>query len=606
MLPRKSLMLSLLTSRSLRIAAVFVLFCLTAIAVLTIWPRDTTQLLSDPFLQLPSATSVRVVWFTEFAGSRHSVAYGQNLSQTAVATTTKLSRTREDQNSRVGKQTKEGQVYKKPTQRDIWRHEAEIPGLTPGTRVPYQVTSVREDGKTASSDAFTLAPNPTLGTPLKILLTSDHQLKPMTAANLQMVAKTVGRVDAVFLAGDAINVADRASEWFDDNRGGAFFPCLQGRARYELEYEKVGKTLYRGGELIQHAPLFTAIGNHEVMGRFSMEKGLSYQFDDTFPRAAAQQNSGLLNQSNDPTVRDRWLKDNSFNTDTYEEIFTLPQSSQGGDKYYAVTFGDVRLVVLYVSNMWRTPNLDARAKGKYREREQELNIPDKWGYGQHIFEPIAKGSAQYSWLVQELNSPEFRQAKYKVVMMHDPPHSLGENIVPGYTDPVQVVDRNANGSIKAIRYEYPKQADYIIRDVVPMLEAAGVQLVFYGHSHLWNRFISPSGMHFLETSNVGNTYKAFVGEEEQNCNNQSALKRNVPANYKEEYAKTGDPNGLQPVMPTIAPLKGQDGKPMPYIASDCITAFSIFDTATGTVSSYRFDTREPKSRVVKFDEFNLK
>jgi hypothetical protein len=60
------------------------------------------QLLTDPFLQLPTENSVRVVWFTEFAGSRHSVSYGQGLSRTAIATTTKLSRTREDQKSNVG------------------------------------------------------------------------------------------------------------------------------------------------------------------------------------------------------------------------------------------------------------------------------------------------------------------------------------------------------------------------------------------------------------------------------------------------------------------------------------------------------------------------
>ncbi len=37
-----------------------------------------------------------------------------------------LTRTREDQKSRVGNQTEDGQVYKKPTMRDIWRHEAEV------------------------------------------------------------------------------------------------------------------------------------------------------------------------------------------------------------------------------------------------------------------------------------------------------------------------------------------------------------------------------------------------------------------------------------------------------------------------------------------------
>ena len=50
----------------------------------------------------------------------------------------------------------------------------------------------------------------------------------MTPANLQKVVETVGRVDAVFFAGDLVNIPDRASEWFDDARGLAFFPWLTG------------------------------------------------------------------------------------------------------------------------------------------------------------------------------------------------------------------------------------------------------------------------------------------------------------------------------------------------------------------------------------------
>jgi hypothetical protein len=146
-----------------------------------------------------------------------------------------------------------------------------------------------------------------------------------------------------------------------------------------------------------------------------------------------------------------------------------------------------------------------------------------------------------------------------------------------------------------VRYEYLKGADYIIRDVVPLLEAAGVQLVLYGHSHLWNRFVNPKGIHFLETSNVGNTYGAYIGNK----------KRPVPTGYHAEYAVTGDPNGLKPVMPTLAPVLGEDNQPLPYVASNDITAFSILDTGTGIVSSYRFDTRSPESKVVKFDEFRL-
>ncbi|KYC37911.1 metallophosphoesterase [Scytonema hofmannii PCC 7110] len=541
------------------------------------------QLLTDPFLQLPTENSVRVVWFTEFAGSGHIVAYGKNLAHTATAKTIKLNRVREDQNSRVGNQTEDGQIYQHPVVRDIWRHEAEVTDLTPNTRVSYRVTSVREDGESISSSVFSLAPTPKLGTPLKILLTSDHQIKPMVAANLQKVEETVGQVDAVWFAGDLANIPDRASEWFDDNRGGAFFPCLQGRAKFEMN--KNGTiTFYTGGEIIQHAPMFTCIGNHEIMGRFGRES-INTEFDKTIPRAIAQNLYGT-----------ETLKNNSFNTDTYEELFTLPQSPEGGKTYYAVSFSDVRLVVLYATNMWRTYHLDADTRGRYKESEKDLNNPENWGYGQHIYEAIAKGSKQYNWLVQELNSSEFQQAKYKVVMLHHPPHSLGGNVVPAYTDPVQIIERDTFGNIKAVRYEYPKDADYLIRDVMPLLEAAGVQLVFYGHSHLWNRFVTSSGMHFIETSNVGNSYGAAWG------NN----KREVPVGYQEDYVELGDPYGLEPVLPTIRPFPEEDGKPIPYIASNELTVFSIFDTGTGTVSSYLFDTSKPDSEVIKFDEFELK
>ncbi|MBE9127397.1 MULTISPECIES: purple acid phosphatase family protein [unclassified Coleofasciculus] len=587
-------MIRRLTSYSLLVAALFLTFIVFApIAVLiTRQPNLTSapQLLTEPFLQLPTENSVRVVWFTEFPGTRHTVAYGLGLSRHAIANSTKLTRIREDQQSRVGNQTEDAQVYQQPTMRDIWRHEAEVTGLTPGKRIPYRVTSVWEDGQKISSHQFTLTPAPLPQTPLKILLTSDHQQKPMTAANLQKVAETIGQVDAVFMAGDLVNIPDRASEWFDDNQEGAFFPVLQGNADYKLEKDGI-KTTYTGGELIQHAPLFPATGNHEVMGRLSTDKSLNDQFNDPIPRKVAE----AIYQKNDPSLREIWLRNNTFNTDTYKEIFTLPQSSPSQENYYALTFGDIRLVSLYITNIWRTPSQKPNAKGRFQEREKDLNNPTAWGYGQHIFEPIKKGSAQYNWLQAELNSPQFQQAKYKIVMFHHPPHSLGDNIVPPYTDPIQVIERDAEGKVIAVRYEYPKKADYIIRDVVPLLEAAGVQLVLYGHSHIWNRFVSSRGMHFLETSNVGNTYGAFMRDKQ----------RQVPKSDRKNYIATGDPNGLEPVIPTLAPLLGDDNQPLSYIASNDITVFSILDTGTGLVSSYRFDTREPSSKVVKFDEFRI-
>ncbi|MFB2876019.1 metallophosphoesterase [Floridanema aerugineum] len=548
------------------------------------------QLLTDPFLQLPTENSIRVVWFTEFPGSRHTVTFGENLDKNVSANTIKLSRTREDQKSKFGKQTEENQVYQQPVVRNIWRHEAEITNLIPGKRVPYRVKSEREDGQIVSSEIFTLAAKPLPGTPLKILLTSDHQLMPMTAANLEKVTETIGKVDAVFFAGDLVNVPDRASEWFDDNRGNAFFPCLQGKANSKLEKNGTS-TIYKGGEIIQHTPLFPAIGNHEVMGRFSLESSLSEQIYDAFPRELAKQ----VYQDKADIPQQLWLKDYSFNTDTYQEIFTLPNASSGGEKYYAITIGDVRLVVLFAACAWRSPSLASTIKGKYRECDRDLNNPENWGYGQHIFEPIHKDSIQYKWLEKELNSPEFQQAKYKVVMLHHPPHSLGDNVVPPFTYPVQIIERNGDGTIKSIHYQYPKEKDYLIRDIEPLLNAAKVQLVLFGHSHLWNRFINYSGVNFLETSNVGNSYGAALGDN----------KRPVPINNSENYTATGDPNGLDPIIPTIAPLVNENNQPLPYIASNDITVFSILDTGNGTVSSYRFDTREPNSQVIKFDEFSL-
>jgi hypothetical protein len=580
-------------------------------------PSPAPGLLTDPFLQYPTDSSVRVVWFTEFPGSEHWVRYGTQPHQSlmasesfqAIATSRQLTRLREDQDSQVP-----GDVaYEAPTFRPIWRHEAEVTGLEPGQRWPYQVISRREDGTEVASDVFTLAANPPTGQPLKILLTSDHQMMPMTAANLQKVAETVDQVDAVFLAGDLVNIPDRASEWFDDQRGGAFFPALQGRADYALD--KAGQvTRYQGGALIQQAPLFPAVGNHEVMGRVSPTAPLNAQFNDPVPRSAALKlyntHPEIFNPTGDPAQQRQWIIEHSYNTDTYEQLFTLPVSTvpnpdrpEQTSRYYATTFGDVRLVSLFITNIWRNPKVEAQRQGRYQERQADLGNPGNWGYGQHIFEPIQAGSLQYQWLAQELASEAFQQAKYKVVMFHHPPHSLGDNVVPAFTDPVPVYDRADEGSLKAIRYEYPLQNDHLIRDLVPLLEQAGVDLVLYGHSHVWNRFISPSGLHFLETSNVGNTYGAFVTEPRPLPPSEAT--DNFAPYQAAYYVAQGDPNGLEPVVPTVAPLQDEAGNPLPYVASNDITAFSILDTGTGTVSSYYFDTREPTSTVVKFDEFAL-
>ncbi len=572
---------------------------------------DMPKLLSDPFLQLPTASTVQVVWFTEFKGIEHTVEYGDGMS--AIATTTQLSRTREDSDSSV-----QGRTYSALTARPIWRHEASITGLKPSERAAYRVQSKDADERLVTSDRFTLSAAPQTGQPLTILLTSDHQLKPLTPINLQKVGEIADRVDAVFFAGDLVNVPDRASEWFDDERGLAFFPGLQGRADYvpkkdaqkdtgSDEASSAPAARYTGAQLIQNAPLFPIIGNHEVMGRYSDSASLDAQFNDPIPR---QRVEALYPIPNDDTPTANWIKDHSYNTQTYEEIFSLPTATLADgsqtSQYYATTFGDARLVCLYVTQVWRSPDLSPKTRGRYREKANALDTPKTWGYGQHIFEDIRQGSPQYQWLQQELASDAFKDAKYKIVMLHHPPHTLGGNIAPPFTDPVLIENRSDDGTLQSVQYEYPPEDDYIVRDLIPLLESASIQLVFYGHSHLWNRFVSPTGMHFLETSNVGNTYGAHTaGNPRAVPTDEKVAAAGDLTPFSKAYSAIGDPNGLEPVMPSIAPLTDEQGNSLPYIASNDVTSFTLFDTGSGTLSSYYFDTREPDSAVIKFDEFTI-
>ena len=100
--------------------------------------------------------------------------------------------------------------------------------------------------------------------------------------------------------------------------------------------------------------------------------------------------------------------------------------------------------------------------------EEFMSLPhNSWGYGQHIFEPIAKGSPQYEWLKQELQSEAYQQAKYKIAMLHHPPHTLGGNIVPPFTDPQPKLTYTEDGRLQSRYYDYPIENDYIIRDLLP-------------------------------------------------------------------------------------------------------------------------------------------
>jgi hypothetical protein len=530
------------------------------------------ELLCEPYLLDPQPGSVYVVWHTEQPGDRHAVVTGPAVAgmtdQQAIeaatgragpgwerheASTIRLARTREDADSAVP-----GRTYETVTPRPVHRQLVHVTGLRPG-RTPYRVVSIDGDRATVSG-VYTLAPS--AGGPVRLLLTSDHQLQAMTPANLAKVAETVGyELDGVLAAGDLVNVPDRASEWFGTTRGHAFFASFTGRAGPP----------YRGAPILQHTPLFPAIGNHEVMGRWSDTGDLNSQFNDPRPLDV------------DPE---------GWDTTTYEQLFPYPRSGAGGPRWWSRTIGDVHLSALFVARIWRPSSLAGR--GRYQEADPA--DPQRWGYGQHIYEPISQGSRQYEWLARTLSSVDARRARYRVVMFHHSSHGVGDHAVPPFADPVRTVHRDSStGDVTAVTYHYPLAGDQILRDLEPLLSSAGVHLVHHGHSHLWNRFRNDAGVNWLETSNVGNSYGAY--------HPSSGASREVPDHP--DYLRQGDPGGLAPIVPTIAPLTGPGGAALPYLASNEITAFSVLDSGAGVVRSYRFDTRPPDSEAVLFDEFPL-
>jgi hypothetical protein len=257
------------------------------------------------------------------------------------------------------------------------------------------------------------------------------------------------------------------------------------------------------------------------------------------------------------------------------------------------------------------------------------------------FETFDEGSEQYEWLQEVLASEEFQNARYQIVMAHQTAFGLGDNAVPAMADPTVTIFYEDGGeetsmelswpvdqatweeeitpildSISSIRYAYPAEDDVWRNDIEPLLLENGVDLVLNGHSHLWNR-ATVEDMHYLETSNVGNTFGAHYSDDDGAVNQRASwvatfweeLESDDPRWDPADYPRTGDVHGREPIFPTefnpmeeLEPLE-ENNRPLPFVSSNNLTAFTIFDTASGTVSSYVFDTRDPESEVRLFDQF---
>ena len=74
-----------------------------------------------------------------------------------------------------------------------------------------------------------------------------------------------------------------------------------------------------------------------------------------------------------------------------------------------------------------------------------------------------------------------------------------------------------------------------------------------------------------------------------------------PANYLAQ----GNPGGLDPVVPTLAPLRTADGTPLPFIADSRYVVFQALDTGTGLVTSWYVDLDAEDPAAVEFDQLPL-
>ena len=638
-------------------------------------------LLSEPMLQNPGASDVRVVWFSEVEVGRHSVRVGTALDQEFVATTTRMSRMLEDNGSQVFQRITSGLTA--PQVRAVYRHEARITSLTAGQRVAYVAVS-EFAGQAVRSGQYTLQPLPAPGQRLRILLSSDQQNNAMAAANFQKVVETLGGpVDAVLFPGDFVSQPNRASEWFDRVGGSgnanfqgnpSFFQSLQG----SMQRWNPGSP-YRGGEVLQHAPLYGCLGNHEYPGRWRLDPAtnnaanptavsINNMDNDPQPRWYAEwryeQVKASVNPGNDAALRARWIDDNAYEWTTYREMWSLPAGPEGSC-YYAQRFGDLYIIALDANRVWR--GWGATERGKFTERFDNATgrvtqNADDWGFGDLNFRPFGPGSAQFTWLQQTLQSEACRTAKHRILLSHQTMAGLGDNAVPVLAEiraTVELTDGSLIGPfansqfaarwpeiqaalaaqrVRFVRYEYPLAGDIWRNHIEPLLQAANVQLVHTGHSHLWNR-VRAGNLHYLETANVGNSFGAMFFATPQNgvsagqgprgtqpgnpawatqttapvAANAGGAPRTALAWNAADYPTHGEPHGRSMVQPTLvnpmrtldrrtAPWAEQD---LPFVASNNLTTFSILDTGTGLITSYAFDTRTPDSPVLKFDEFSV-
>ncbi len=141
----------------------------------------------------------------------------------------------------------------------------------------------------------------------------------------------------------------------------------------------------------------------------------------------------------------------------YADAFSLPTNQVTGTEFfYSFDHGDAHFVSLFVP--W-------------------------WGWSQlGVVAADGSRSAQYGWLTNDLAST---QKPWKIVFFHQAMKTSGEHAVDDY---------DLDGRL---------DTEELQDGLLPMFREYGVQVVFNGHDHLWERFAPTNGVHIVVTGGGG-------------------------------------------------------------------------------------------------------
>jgi len=152
----------------------------------------------------------------------------------------------------------------------------------------------------------------------------------------------------------------------------------------------------------------------------------------------------------------------------YYYFFDLPENGSATDEesWYSFDYGNAHFVCL----------------------DTNLTVSDFAGVplGDHDFRP---GSQQDQWLVDDLSAAMSNDdVRHLFVCLHHPPYSSGSHAMPMATEPIDASETNEVLNVRA--------------HLVPLFEQYGVDIVFGGHDHLYERGLR-NGITYIVTGGGG-------------------------------------------------------------------------------------------------------